>query len=87
VAHEVEQKEKELEGVQTITSIAELPFPKQTSISIVTPPKVSNNLLSRLGSSMFIVSFSRSLSGFWNKPRICPYLPSGSSQALKMKPL
>lgn len=36
----VVQKEKELEGLETLRSIAELSFPKETSISIVTPPKV-----------------------------------------------
>ena len=35
------QKEDELEGLKTIRSIAELPAPAETSISIVTPPKVS----------------------------------------------
>ena len=35
------QKEDELEGLKTIRSVAELPAPAETSISIVTPPKVS----------------------------------------------
>ena len=35
------QIEKELEGLKTLRSIAELPFPKETSISIITPPKVN----------------------------------------------
>jgi hypothetical protein len=35
------QKEKELEGLQAISSIADLPNPEQTSISIITPAKAS----------------------------------------------
>ncbi len=35
------QKEKELEGLQTISSITDLANPKETSISIITPPKAS----------------------------------------------
>jgi len=48
------QKEKELEGISTITSISELPSSTETSISIITPPKVniaerrSCSLLTRL---------------------------------------
>ena len=39
------QKEDELEGLKTIRSIAELPAPTETSISIITPPKVSHTVL------------------------------------------
>jgi hypothetical protein len=35
-----DQKETHLEGLETIPSVAELPFPTETSISIITPPKV-----------------------------------------------
>jgi len=38
-------KEKELEGLETLRSIAELPSPTETSISIITPPKVTLGIL------------------------------------------
>ncbi|CAA7261833.1 unnamed protein product [Cyclocybe aegerita] len=41
----VHPKEKELEGVATLTTIAELPSPKETSISVITPPKVTLGIL------------------------------------------
>ncbi|EAU91083.1 hypothetical protein CC1G_03251 [Coprinopsis cinerea okayama7 len=34
-------KESELEGLATLKSVSDLPNPKETSISIVTPPKVT----------------------------------------------
>lgn len=34
------QKEPELEGVKTVSQLSELASPKETSVSIVTPPKV-----------------------------------------------
>jgi len=43
----VHPKEKELEGLQTLTSIDELPSPKETSISIITPPKVTLGILEK----------------------------------------
>ena len=36
------QREKELEGLETLRSIAELPSPTETSLSIITPPKVNS---------------------------------------------
>ncbi|PPQ87483.1 hypothetical protein CVT25_008219 [Psilocybe cyanescens] len=41
----VHPKEKELEGLSTITAIGELPSPKETSVSIITPPKVTLGIL------------------------------------------
>jgi len=41
----VHPKEKELEGLETLRSIAELPSPQETSISIITPPKVTLGIL------------------------------------------
>jgi len=38
-------KEKELEGLETLRSITELPSPTETSISIITPPKVTLGIL------------------------------------------
>ncbi|KAF8895736.1 NAD-P-binding protein [Gymnopilus junonius] len=43
----VHPKEKELEGLQTLASIDELPSPKETSISIITPPKVTLGILEK----------------------------------------
>ncbi|EIN11460.1 NAD(P)-binding protein [Punctularia strigosozonata HHB-11173 SS5] len=37
----VHPKEAELEGLPTVKSIAELPAPAETSISLVTPPKIT----------------------------------------------
>ena len=34
------QKEDELEGLKTVRTIGDLPSPSETSISIITPPKV-----------------------------------------------
>lgn len=45
------QKEKELEGLATISTIAELETPSQASISIITPPKASFFTWIHLGSS------------------------------------
>ncbi|KAG8853811.1 hypothetical protein FRB96_007951 [Tulasnella sp. 330] len=39
------KKEAELEGVKTIASITDLPSPTTTSISIITPPKVTLGIL------------------------------------------
>ncbi|KAF7322088.1 NAD(P)-binding protein [Mycena kentingensis (nom. inval.)] len=39
------QRESELEGIPTVASIADLPAPAETSISIVTPPKVTLSIL------------------------------------------
>ncbi|KIK69217.1 hypothetical protein GYMLUDRAFT_152530 [Collybiopsis luxurians FD-317 M1] len=41
----IHQKETELEGVATIKSIRELPSPTTTSVSIVTPSKITLELL------------------------------------------
>ncbi|KAF8160707.1 CoA-binding protein [Crassisporium funariophilum] len=41
----VHPKEKELEGLQTLSSLGGLPSPKETSISIITPPKVTLGIL------------------------------------------
>lgn len=38
------QKESELEGVATVSSLKELPSPSKTSVSIVTPAKASSTL-------------------------------------------
>ncbi|KDR75108.1 hypothetical protein GALMADRAFT_226757 [Galerina marginata CBS 339.88] len=43
----VHPKETELEGIQTLNSISELPSPKETSISIITPPKVTLGILEK----------------------------------------
>jgi hypothetical protein len=37
----VTQKEEELEGIKTFKSVSEFPSPTTTSVSIITPPKVS----------------------------------------------
>ncbi len=36
-----DRKEQELEGVKAVSQLSELPSPKETSVSIITPPKVS----------------------------------------------
>ncbi|KAF8813894.1 NAD(P)-binding protein [Phlegmacium glaucopus] len=41
----IHPKEKELEGLETLRSIADLPSPKETSISIITPPKITLGIL------------------------------------------
>ncbi|EMD33784.1 hypothetical protein CERSUDRAFT_56617 [Gelatoporia subvermispora B] len=41
----VHPKEDELEGLNTIRSIADLPSPTETSISIITPPKITLGIL------------------------------------------
>ncbi|KAF9527336.1 NAD-P-binding protein [Crepidotus variabilis] len=41
----VHPKEKELESLQTVTSVAELSSPTKTSISVITPPKVTLSVL------------------------------------------
>lgn len=43
----VHHKEAELEGLETISSIDLLRSPKETSISIVTPPKVTLGILEK----------------------------------------
>ncbi|KAF8198072.1 NAD-P-binding protein [Pholiota molesta] len=43
----VHPKEKELEGLETISSIAELKEPTETSIHIITPPKVTLSILEK----------------------------------------
>ncbi|KAI0694992.1 NAD-P-binding protein [Cerioporus squamosus] len=43
----VHPKEDELEGLKTIRSIAELPAPTETSISIITPPKITLGILEK----------------------------------------
>jgi predicted CoA-binding protein len=35
------QKEEELEGIKTLNAISQLSSPTETSISVITPPKVS----------------------------------------------
>ncbi|TBU31618.1 NAD(P)-binding protein [Dichomitus squalens] len=41
----VHPKEDELEGVKTVRSIGDLPSPSETSISIITPPKITLGVL------------------------------------------
>ncbi|KAJ7091983.1 NAD-P-binding protein [Mycena belliarum] len=41
----VHPKETHLEGLATVTSVADLPEPTQTSISVVTPPTVTLSIL------------------------------------------
>ncbi|KAI1795519.1 NAD(P)-binding protein [Ganoderma leucocontextum] len=41
----VHPKEDELEGLKTIRSIGDLPSPSETSISIITPPKITLGIL------------------------------------------
>ncbi|KAI0823422.1 NAD-P-binding protein [Trametes gibbosa] len=41
----VHPKEDELEGLKTIRAITELPAPTETSISIITPPKITLGVL------------------------------------------
>ncbi|KAJ8502428.1 hypothetical protein ONZ45_g8247 [Pleurotus djamor] len=41
----VHPKEAELEGLQTKTSITDLPAPSETSVSVITPPKVTLAIL------------------------------------------
>ncbi|KAL4249040.1 NAD(P)-binding domain superfamily protein [Abortiporus biennis] len=41
----IHPKEAELEGVATVKSVADLPFPSETSISVVTPPKITLGVL------------------------------------------
>ncbi|KAE9392259.1 NAD(P)-binding protein [Gymnopus androsaceus JB14] len=43
----VHPKESELEGVATVKSIEELPSPGTTSVSIVTPPKITLGILQK----------------------------------------
>ncbi|KAF5321554.1 hypothetical protein D9619_001475 [Psilocybe cf. subviscida] len=43
----VHPKEEELEGVRTLTSIAELPTPTVTSVHIITPPRVTLGILEK----------------------------------------
>ncbi|KJA20036.1 hypothetical protein HYPSUDRAFT_835878 [Hypholoma sublateritium FD-334 SS-4] len=43
----VHPKEKELEGLATISSIAELKAPSETSVHIITPPKVTLSILEK----------------------------------------
>ncbi|KAF7291095.1 NAD(P)-binding protein [Mycena kentingensis (nom. inval.)] len=43
--HPVHPRETELEGIPTVASIADLPAPAETSISVVTPPKVTLSIL------------------------------------------
>ena len=42
------QKELEIEGLQTVSSIDDLPQPKETSVSIITPPQVRYWVLYRV---------------------------------------
>ncbi|KLO15368.1 NAD(P)-binding protein [Schizopora paradoxa] len=41
----VHPKEQELEGVKTVSQLSELPSPSETSVSIITPPKVTLSIL------------------------------------------
>jgi len=41
----VHPKEQELEGVKAVSQLSELPSPKETSVSIITPPKVTLSIL------------------------------------------
>jgi len=41
----VHPKDQELEGVTTVSQLSELPSPKETSVSIITPPKVTLSIL------------------------------------------
>ncbi|KAI0929849.1 hypothetical protein AcW1_008683 [Taiwanofungus camphoratus] len=44
----IHPKENELEGVSTVRSIADLPDPSHTSVSIITNPKVTLGLLEQV---------------------------------------
>lgn len=39
------QKERELQGIATVSSIADLPVAYATSVSIITPPKVRSRMV------------------------------------------
>ncbi|KAF9462449.1 NAD-P-binding protein [Collybia nuda] len=41
----VHPKEDELEGIKTLNNISQLPSPTTTSVSIITPPKVTLDIL------------------------------------------
>ncbi|KAJ3557393.1 hypothetical protein NM688_g1492 [Phlebia brevispora] len=41
----IHPKEDELEGVRTIRQLSDLPTPTETSVSIITPPKVTLGIL------------------------------------------
>ncbi|KAI0250120.1 hypothetical protein BJV78DRAFT_608331 [Lactifluus subvellereus] len=41
----VHPKESELEGIETVPSLTDLPAPAETSVSIITKPKVTLDLL------------------------------------------
>ncbi|KAJ7141226.1 NAD-P-binding protein [Mycena epipterygia] len=41
----IHPKETHLEGIATVSTVAELPTPAETSISIITPPKVTLSIL------------------------------------------
>ncbi|KAI9067335.1 NAD-P-binding protein [Trametes sanguinea] len=41
----VHPKEEELEGLKTVRTIADLPAPTETSVHIITPPKVTLGIL------------------------------------------
>jgi len=41
----IHPREPELEGVQTLKSLSELPSPYTTSVSVITPPKVTLGIL------------------------------------------
>ena len=49
------QKEEELEGLETLRSIAELPSPTETSISIITPPKVNSASMMKTCSIQYLI--------------------------------
>ncbi|QRV94474.1 succinyl-CoA synthetase alpha subunit [Ceratobasidium sp. AG-Ba] len=52
----VHPKESELEGVKTVTSLDKLESPTTTSVSIVTPPKVTLSVL-QAGKALGIPAF------------------------------
>ncbi|TDL24286.1 NAD-P-binding protein, partial [Rickenella mellea] len=43
----VHPKEGQLEAVPTVTSLSELPLPKETSVSIITNPKITLGILEK----------------------------------------
>ncbi|KAH9948624.1 NAD-P-binding protein [Amylocystis lapponica] len=41
----IHPKENELQGVPTVRAVADLPLPAETSISVITPPKITLGVL------------------------------------------
>ncbi|KAH9929571.1 NAD(P)-binding protein [Epithele typhae] len=56
----ISQKEDELEGLKTIRSLSDLPSPTETSISIITPAKITLGILEQ--------AKSLNVSALWLQP-------------------